>query len=123
VWADRDRIDQVMRNLLENAVKYSPDSGDIEVRMRQEDQCVRISVADHGIGIPSDQRELVFERFFRVHTPLTQSVPGAGLGLPTCRAIVNAHGGRIWVESSDGDGNVRGTTVTFTLPTPLGWAE
>lgn len=118
-WADRDRIDQVMRNVLDNATKYSPPGSTIAVSVQRDSHSVRVTVSDEGIGIPPDQRELVFERFFRIHTAFTDSVPGTGLGLATCRAIVNAHGGKIWIQTHKDNRLSPGTTVVFTLPGPL----
>lgn len=118
VWADRDRVDQVIRNVLDNAVKYSPQGSAVAVHVLRDGYGVRVAVSDEGIGIPPDQRELVFERFFRIHTAFTASVPGTGLGLATCRAIIEAHGGRIWIEPHDSDQAFPGTTVVFTLPGP-----
>ncbi|MCU0521972.1 MAG: ATP-binding protein [Anaerolineae bacterium] len=116
VLADPGRVDQVIRNLLDNAVKFSPLGGDINVSASRFGQYVRISIADQGVGIPTDQRELVFERFYRIQSAETQGIPGTGLGLPTCRSIVEAHGGRIWVESPAPGQKVSGATLTFTLP-------
>ncbi|MCP4538988.1 MAG: response regulator [Chloroflexi bacterium] len=108
---DPRHIEQVLRNLLTNAVKYSPDEGAITVRGREDESRVIISVSDHGIGIPPEDLERVFERFYRVDNEVTQDVSGAGLGLAVCRGIVEAHGGRIWVESTLGVGS----TFYFTL--------
>lgn len=117
-WADAGRIDQVLRNLLDNAVKYMPQGGEIVARVSRQGQFLRVSVTDDGIGIPSDQREVVFERFYRVHSASTLGIPGTGLGLATCRSIVEAHGGRIWVEPQQPVDKLRGATLTFTLPAP-----
>jgi signal transduction histidine kinase len=109
---DPKRIEQVLRNLLNNAIKYSPEGGTIAVRGRGEEKQLLILVSDQGMGIPSEDQERVFERFYRVENEITRSVRGAGLGLPVCRGIVEAHGGRIWVESTLGVGS----TFCFTLP-------
>ncbi len=108
---DPRHIEQVLRNLLTNAVKYSPDGGEITVRGWGDESRVTISVNDHGIGIPPEDLERIFERFYRVENEVTQEVSGAGLGLAVCRGIVEAHGGRIWVESTLGEGS----TFYFTL--------
>jgi len=108
---DAQRIEQVLRNLLYNAVKYSPDGGTITVRGRGDSMQLLIGVSDEGIGIPSSELEKVFERFYRVDNEITRSTRGAGLGLAVCRSIIEAHGGRIWVESAlDG-----GSTFYFSL--------
>ncbi|TAK36637.1 MAG: sensor histidine kinase [Chloroflexota bacterium] len=110
--ADPHHIEQVLVNLLENAVKYSPEGGCISVLGSTEDGTVVVSVADEGIGIAEDQWERVFERFQRVDSSLTRQVGGVGLGLSICRKIIQAHGGRIWVESKIG----QGSTFYFSLP-------
>lgn len=119
------RIEQVLRNLVSNAIKYSPQGGTITVMGQEEGEMVLIQVRDQGIGIPREDLERVFERFYRVENEVTRSVRGVGLGLAVCRGIVEAHGGRIWVESTPGEGS----TFYFTLPaggeveSPLDWAE
>ncbi len=103
-------IQQVLVNLLDNAVKYSPPDAPIEINAREVDQEVEIAVADRGVGIPSDDLAHVFDKFFRVHHPDRAS--GSGLGLAICKGIVEIHGGRIWAENRPGGG----TIVTFRLP-------
>ncbi len=103
VIADRDRLEQVLRNLLSNAVKYSPEGGPVTIRGHRDKERILLSVSDHGIGIPSEDLEAVFERFYRVENEVTQRVRGAGLGLAVCRDIVEAHGGRVWLESALGE--------------------
>lgn len=114
VQADRDRIDQVLTNLLENAVKYSPDGGPIEVRVESRGPEVQVSVADAGVGIPPEQLDLVFERFYQANGQSGRRFGGLGLGLYISRAIVEAHGGRIWAEPNLAAG--RGTVITFRIP-------
>jgi two-component system sensor histidine kinase VicK len=109
---DARRVEQVLRNLLTNAVKYSPQGGTITVRGRQEQDHLVISVGDEGIGIPRAEQEKIFERFYRLTHESTFSVSGVGLGLTISREIVEAHSGRIWVKSRPG----RGSTFYFTLP-------
>jgi two-component system sensor histidine kinase VicK len=109
---DAWRVEQVLRNLLTNAVKYSPQGGTITVRGRQEQGHLVISVGDQGIGIPRGEQEKIFERFYRLKHESTFSASGVGLGLTISREIVEAHGGRIWVKSRPG----RGSTFYFTLP-------
>ncbi len=111
-WVDPRRIEQVLRNLLSNAIKYSPQGGEINVGGREEGTQILIWVRDQGIGIPPGEQEKVFERFYRVRNEVTCKVRGAGLGLAVCRGIVEAHGGRIWVESVLHEGS----TFYFTLP-------
>lgn len=112
VHADRDRIGQVITNLVYNAVKYSPSGGDIVIRCEQIDGGVQISVRDDGIGIPAELRERIFERFFRVNSPELPTTSGLGLGLHISKGIIQRHGGRIWVESAPG----QGSTFYFTIP-------
>jgi PAS domain S-box-containing protein len=112
VMADRERIEEVIQNLLDNAVKYSPGSSDIAVACYMTGEEVIVSISDHGMGISLREQQHIFERFKRVGEPLAQSTPGVGLGLYICRAIVEAHGGRIWVEST----LRQGSTFSFSLP-------
>jgi signal transduction histidine kinase len=110
--ADPDRIAQVLRNLVDNAVKYSPDGGLIVLRGEVRDREVVVSVADQGVGLTPDHLNRLFEKFFRAKSSLGRHVVGSGLGLPISRTIVESHGGRIWAESQVGEG----TTLYFTLP-------
>ena len=110
--ADPERITQVLRNLLDNAIKYSPDGGLIIVRAEALEGEVVASVADQGLGIAPEHLNQLFDKFFRAKTGLAQHVVGSGLGLPICHAIVESHGGRIWAESVVG----QGSTFYFTLP-------
>jgi signal transduction histidine kinase/putative methionine-R-sulfoxide reductase with GAF domain len=112
VRADPRRIEQVLRNLLDNAIKYSPDGGLVVVRGRVAAGEVVVSVADNGIGIAPEHLNRLFEKFFRVKSPIGDKVRGTGLGLPVSRTIVESHGGRIWAESELG----KGTTISFSLP-------
>lgn len=111
VDADPRRIHQVLRNLLENAVKYSPHGGLVVVRGEVGHDEVIVSVADQGVGIAPEHLNRLFERFFRAQE-LEEHVAGSGLGLPIAQAIVKSHGGRIWAESKLG----KGSTFYFTLP-------
>ena len=112
VMADRDRIEEVLQNLLDNAVKYSPDSPAIIVACRVTGDEVIVSVSDAGMGISLREQEQIFERFHRAGTDVARSTQGAGLGLYISRAIVEAHGGHIWVEST----LHQGSTFSFSLP-------
>jgi signal transduction histidine kinase len=111
--ADLNLISQVIGNLLDNAVKFSPAGGLITVRAGASNGSLMITVADQGIGIPSDKLERVFERFYQVHGGLNRRFGGMGIGLTLCREIVQAHGGRIWAESA-GEGH--GSTFYVALP-------
>jgi PAS domain S-box-containing protein len=112
VVADPRRARQVVRNLVENAVKYSPDGGAILVSARASDNQVQTSVSDQGIGIEPEHLGRVFDRFYQVDSASTRKVGGSGLGLSICKAIVEAHQGKIWVESQPD----LGSTFHFTLP-------
>jgi PAS domain S-box-containing protein len=112
VLADRERIEEVVLNLLDNAVKYSPRGLRIRVSGQVTWDEVIVQVADAGQGIPLREQERIFERFQRLERASTRRTQGAGLGLYICRAIVEAHGGRIWVRSQLG----RGSTFSFSLP-------
>jgi signal transduction histidine kinase len=120
VRADPRWIKQVFRNILDNAVKYSPQGGLVVMKGEVRDTDVVVSVADHGIGISPEDVVALFAKYFRVRSESTLHVPGTGLGLPIARAIVEAHGGRIWVESEIDEG----TTISFSLPrSDLGLSE
>ena len=101
-----------MTNVLSNAVKYSPAGGGVEVSTGHDDSVANVSVRDHGIGIPPDQLEGVFDRYTRVQSVETRRIQGTGLGLPIVRQIIELHGGRAWLESVLG----QGSTFHFTLP-------
>jgi two-component system sensor histidine kinase BarA len=113
VAADRDKLRQVLANLLDNAVKYSPGGGRIGVRLTRRDGCVRILVSDEGLGIPAGERERIFEKFYRLDPDLTRGVGGTGLGLYISRELVRRMGGSIWVEPN----HPRGSTFVVELRT------
>lgn len=113
VMGDPYRLEQVIANLLENALKYSPDGGTIHVSLEPRGDRALLSVTDPGIGIPADQQQHLFERYFRARNVSPRSYGGLGLGLYICHDIVSRHGGRIWVESEVG----RGSTFYVALPT------
>jgi two-component system phosphate regulon sensor histidine kinase PhoR len=114
VRGDPARLGQVVVNLVHNAVKFSPDGGEIVVRVRRDGDVVVTSVEDHGIGIPRAARTRVFERFYKVDRARLRAEAGGGtgLGLAIARHVVEQHGGRIWVDSTDG----AGSTFSFALP-------
>ena len=111
--ADPDRILQVLTNLLSNAIKFSPPESEVSLTTETADGEVVFRVRDAGRGIPADRLESIFERFSQVDSSDAREKGGTGLGLAICRSIVQQHGGRIWVESTPG----QGSTFTFTLPT------
>jgi signal transduction histidine kinase len=103
---DPDRLTQVVTNLLSNAIKYSPSGGAVELRTERAEKAVTFTVRDHGIGIPADQLESVFDRYSRVDSTETRRIQGTGLGLPIVRQIVQLHQGRVWATSELGEGSV-----------------
>ncbi|MDQ3239509.1 MAG: PAS domain S-box protein, partial [bacterium] len=112
IFADRDRVGQVITNLISNAIKYSPQPNKIIIRSSVFDGQIKLSVQDFGIGIPTDKINKVFERFFRISGPGKETFPGLGLGLYISSEIIKQQGGRIWAESTEGSGSV----FCFTLP-------
>lgn len=112
VRGDRERTGQVLANLLSNAIKYAPESGSIVVETRSDDSEVIISVRDFGVGIPTEDAERVFDRFYRIRGPHHDSRPGLGLGLYIAAEIVRRQGGRIWADASVSSGSL----VSFTMP-------
>jgi len=112
VYADQLRLERILYNLLENAVKYSPRGGEIRISVRPEEEHLVIGISDQGIGISLPDQAKLFEPFQRLEDHRPEGVKGAGLGLLVCRRLVEAHGGRIWLESEPG----RGSTFFFTLP-------
>jgi PAS domain S-box-containing protein len=112
VFADPERIAQVLANLLSNAIKYSPNADQIHVSTSVDDHYVKVCVKDFGVGIPSDKHEKVFEQFYRVSGDKQHTFPGLGLGLYISSEIIKREGGRIWVESIEG----KGSNFCFTLP-------
>ena len=109
---DGNRVAQLLENLLENAMKYSPDGGEVRVQVWPEDHAAHLTVADQGIGIPAEDVPHIFDRFYRAHNVNDRQFAGLGLGLFICRAIAEQHGGRIWASSQEKGG----TTFHVTLP-------
>jgi two-component system sensor histidine kinase/response regulator len=119
VYGDREKVEQILTNLVGNATKFTPEGGEISVSAKpfeEEGNMVAISVKDSGIGIPEDQLERIFEKFHQVEDSLRRSITGTGLGLAITKGLVEAHHGKIWVESEVG----KGSTFTFTLPMSKG---
>ena len=112
ILMDKDRMEQVLVNIVGNAIKYTKDGGTIEVGLKHDEENAYIRVKDNGIGIPKEDQARIFERFYRVDKASSRAMGGTGLGLAIAKEIVDAHGGTISLESYEG----RGTTVTITLP-------
>lgn len=112
VQADREKIAIVVTNLLNNAIKYTPPGGRIQVGVRRDGGMVAVSVSDTGMGIPGTELDRIFDRFYQVESHLTRVQGGMGLGLSIAKGMIDLHGGRIWAESVEG----RGSRFTFTLP-------
>jgi PAS domain S-box-containing protein len=112
VIGDPGRLGQVLDNLVSNAIKYSPQGGHIAIEGRVTPKEVVVTISDQGVGIPLEESQRVFERFFRGQRERHQSTPGAGLGLYLAKAIVEAHNGRMWVESNPG----QGSAFSFSIP-------
>lgn len=112
VEIDTDKITQVIDNIISNALKYSPDGGNIRFGMKATDGILTVMVSDDGMGIPKENVERIFDRFYRVDRARARSMGGTGLGLAISREMILAHGGKIWAESEEGVG----TTIFFTLP-------
>jgi signal transduction histidine kinase len=112
VWADPDRLAQVLDNLLDNAIRYSPHGADVTITITPAQGQVACAIADSGPGIPAQHLPFIFERFYRADPSRSRSRGNSGLGLAIAHALVTAHGGRIVAQSLEG----KGTSLTFTLP-------
>ncbi len=108
---DTDKLTQVIDNIISNAIKYSPDGGNIRFGCVVKDNQLQVMVSDDGMGIPSENVNRIFDRFYRVDRARARSMGGTGLGLAIAREMIEAHGGKIWAESEEGNG----TTIFFTL--------
>jgi signal transduction histidine kinase len=118
-WADPTRIEQVIANLLSNASKYGASGSEIRVDVQGREEEVEVSVTNSGRGIAPEELPRLFQRFMRSHASLATGTPGIGLGLYICKGLIEAHGGRIWVESTPGER----TSFHFTLPRTPGKAS
>ncbi|WP_018663440.1 cell wall metabolism sensor histidine kinase WalK [Heyndrickxia acidiproducens] len=112
VEIDEDKLTQVLYNVISNALKYSPEGGQITFKVKEFDDKIEVSISDQGVGIPKENVKKIFERFYRVDKARSRKLGGTGLGLAIAKEIVNLHGGNIWASSKEG----KGTTIYFTLP-------
>ena len=112
VFADQDRLIQVVVNLVSNAIKFSPQGGSVEIKAIEEDLLVEVQVIDHGRGVPAEYREIIFEKYRQVKSEDATKKGGTGLGLPICKLIIEQLGGTIGVNSEDG----KGSTFWFRVP-------
>lgn len=112
LMGDKDRLGQVVTNLLTNAIKYSPGKEQVEIVVTNDQQQVTMSIRDYGIGIPQEHQSKIFERYYRVYDEQDKKFPGLGIGLYIAAEIIHRHGGEIWVESTPGEGS----TFSFSLP-------
>ncbi|HEV2446761.1 MAG TPA: ATP-binding protein, partial [Candidatus Sulfopaludibacter sp.] len=115
IWVDRELIEVALRQLIDNALKYSPPDSPVRVEAEAESGRVIVSVADSGPGIPEAEQTRIFEKFYRGDTA-RHRVPGAGLGLVIAREIIHANGGEIWVESKPGEGSIFRFSVPAIAP-------
>jgi signal transduction histidine kinase len=116
VFGDERRLTQVFNNLISNAIKYSPEGGNIKISGQIHGGYVTVSVRDKGIGIPKHQQHKIFEKFSRLDNALSRDTEGTGLGLFLTKAIIEAHGGSIWFSQNNEDNSEPGTTFSFSLP-------
>ncbi|WP_077623748.1 cell wall metabolism sensor histidine kinase WalK [Sediminibacillus massiliensis] len=112
VWLDKDKMTQVIDNIISNAIKYSPEGGKIKFGLSKERMRIKVSISDEGMGIAPEKLDKIFERFYRADKARSRKLGGTGLGLAIAKEIVESHQGHIWAESKEG----KGTTVLFTLP-------
>jgi signal transduction histidine kinase len=110
---DDEMLKRMLLNLLDNAVKYTPEGGEINIALESQNGAARIVVTDTGIGIPAEDQPRIFDRFYRVDKARSRALGGAGLGLSIARWIVEGHGGTLWVESAVGQGS------SFQVELPL----
>jgi len=113
IKGDKDRLMEVFNNIVANAVDFTPaDTGKIHIDGKVIDNMIQFSITDNGIGIPKDKQKGMFKKFYQVDSSATRIHGGSGLGLAICKGYVEAHGGKIWLESEEG----KGSTFLFTIP-------
>jgi two-component system, OmpR family, sensor histidine kinase VicK len=112
VEIDEDKLTQVLYNIISNALKYSPEGGEVTFSIKEEEERIIVSISDEGMGIPKENIGKIFDRFYRVDKARTRKLGGTGLGLAIAKEMINAHGGSIWAISDEG----KGTKISFSLP-------
>jgi signal transduction histidine kinase len=112
VWGDKNMLMRVVGNILDNAKKYCDDQGKIELSAAETDGKIFVRIRDSGPGIPKEDQEKIFDKFYRSRFAVAHKKKGSGLGLAIVKAVIDAHGGSVWCES----GPVKGTTIGFCLP-------
>jgi len=112
IRGDREKIYEVLVNLIMNAIKYSPNADKVKIKLEESPTHMTVSVKDYGVGIPREEQQKVFERFFRVKSKMKYKIEGLGLGLYLAASIIKGHKGKLWVESTEG----KGSTFFFSLP-------
>jgi two-component system sensor histidine kinase VicK len=117
LYADKALLTEVLLNLVDNAIRYTPENGGVRLRVKQEGQSLVFSVSDTGVGISEENVEKLFRKFSRIENPLSNRERGSGLGLYFAKGIVEKHGGTIWVRSATGQGS------TFFIRLPLALSE
>ncbi len=115
-YGDLEKVEQILTNLVDNAIKFTPGGGEVHISAKPMDSWVEVMISDTGIGIPQEALNAIFEKYWQVENSLTKETEGTGLGLAITQGLVRAHGGRIWAESEKG----RGSRFRFTLPTEEG---
>ena len=115
MWADRDKINQVLMNLIGNAIKFTPAQGRVTVSASNDNESIQVSVSDAGPGIPLEEKEKIFDKFYQIAQVGDVKPKGTGLGLAICKALVELHGGTIWVEPEPSGGSA----FCFTLPAAI----
>lgn len=112
VWIDKDKIIQVLDNIISNAIKYSPEGGEIVVKVVEEKHQLLTKISDEGVGIPEEKLDKIFDRFYRADKARSRQLGGTGLGLAIAKDLIEAHDGEVWAESKENEG----TMITFRLP-------
>ncbi len=120
---DKERVQLILQNLLDNAIAYTPPSGEVTISVKSDTMFLEVAIKDTGIGIPKNQQAKIFDRFFRADNAIKTRSEGSGLGLFISKHIVEKHGGKIWFESEDKKGTVFHFAIPFSLPAGVNEVE